>query len=160
MTAACTVDVESVGVRPHLFVRLTRCLSVSVITTVLCLALIVVLTAAFGMAAMPANVVATAVATVPSYSLNRRWTWGRTDRSDLWREVLPFWILSFCGLALSTITVGIADSWASRVHLAPVVHTGALLVGHLGGFGLLWVVQFVLLDQVLFAKPHEAATVA
>ena len=143
--------------RPGLVGRLTRCLSVSMITTVLCLTLIVVLTAGFGMGAMAANVVATAVATVPSYSLNRRWTWGKTDRSDVWREVVPFWFLSFCGLALSTVTVGIAASWATRLHMAPTATTAAVLIGHLGGFGLLWVVQFVLLDRVLFAaRPEEA----
>ena len=75
------------------------------------------------------------------------------------REVLPFWVLAFCGLALSTVTVGIADSWASQLHLVPFLHTAAILAGHLGGFGILWIVQFVLLDRVLFgAQPAAEAT--
>jgi len=148
-----------VGVRPSLVSRLSRCITVSVITTVISVTTIIVSTAVFGIAAMFANVIATSVATVPSYSLNRRWTWGRRDRSDLLREVLPFWVLAFCGLALSTVTVGIADSWASQMHLAPFLHTAAILTGHLGGFGILWVVQFVLLDRVLFgARPAADAT--
>jgi putative flippase GtrA len=49
-----------------------------------------------------ANVLATAVGTVRSYVLNRRWVWGRDGASDLWREVVPFWIPSFSGLVLST----------------------------------------------------------
>ena len=156
-TPTNTIDVIAATSRPNLLGRLTRCASVSVITTVLCLTLIVVFTAAFGMAAMPANVIATAIATVPSYSLNRRWTWGRTDRSDVWREVVPFWVLSFLGLVLSTITVGMADSWAVHASLAPFLSTIAILVGHLGGWGLLWIVQFVLLDRVLFARPDDNA---
>ena len=52
---------------------------------------IVALTAFFGIAATLANVIATCTATVPSYHLNRRWTWGRRDRSDAWRK----WILQF-----------------------------------------------------------------
>jgi putative flippase GtrA len=138
--------------------RLARCMSVSVITTVISLAVIVVATAGFGMSPMPSNIIATSIATVPSYSLNRRWTWGRRDRSDPWREVIPFWVLSFCGLALSTLTVGIADSWASRLDLMPAAHTAAILVGHLGGFGLLWIVQFLLLDRVVFAYEVGAAS--
>ncbi|MGZ4690471.1 MAG: GtrA family protein [Acidimicrobiia bacterium] len=155
MTA--TLDLgQPVVVRPSLVGRLTRCMSVSVITTIISLTIIVVATAVFGIAAAVANIIATSIATVPSYSLNRRWTWGRRDRSDPWREVLPFWVLAFCGLALSTVTVGMADAWAAHMHLAPIVHTATILAGHLGGFGLLWVLQFVLLDKVLFAaRPME-----
>jgi putative flippase GtrA len=155
MTATGTLGAVTDAAPTNLLGRLGRCMSVSVITTALSLALIVVGTTALGLTPMTANVLATAIATVPSYSLNRRWTWARRDRSDPWREVFPFWVLSFCGLALSTVTVGIADSWASRLHLVPVLHTGTILVGHLGGFGLLWSAQFVLLDRVLFARSGE-----
>ena len=138
---------------PGLIGRLSRCVGVSAITTTISLTIIVLATTTLGMAPIGANAVATAVATVPSYSLNRRWTWRLRDRIDPWREVVPFWLLSFCGLALSTVTVGMADSWASHRQLAPVVHTTTTLVGHLAGFGLVWAVQFVLLDRVLFMRP-------
>ena len=60
----------------------TRCMGVSVITTVISLVTIVIATAGFGIGAALANVIATTIATIPSYHLNRRWTWGRTDRSN------------------------------------------------------------------------------
>lgn len=147
-----TLELSHPGVpRRSLAGRLTRCMSVSVITTVISLSALVLATAVFGIAAAIANIIATSIATIPSYSLNRRWTWGRSARSDLWREVVPFWVLAFCGLALSTVAVGTADSWAASMHLSPAVHTGALLLGNLSGFGVLWVLQFILLDRVLFA---------
>jgi putative flippase GtrA len=136
--------------------RLRRCLSVSVITTGLSLVSLVTLTTA-GVAATTANIVTTALATIPSYQLNRRWTWGKQGSSDLWREVVPFWAMSFAGLALSTVTVGIADRWAARAHVTGALHTVAVLVGHLGGFGLLWAVQFVVLDRVVFARVPRTA---
>ena len=52
-----------------------------------------VLVVAFGLwhwTASVANVVACAVATVPSYYLNRTWAWGRRGRSHLWKQVVPF----------------------------------------------------------------------
>jgi putative flippase GtrA len=102
-------------------------------------------------AAVLANVMTTALATIPSYQLNRRWTWSRTGSSNVWREVVPFWAMSFAGLAASTVTVGIADRWAVRAHVTGVLHTGTILAGHLGGFGLLWIVQFAILDRVVFS---------
>ncbi len=137
---------------PALVTRLGRCAGVSVITTVISLSMLAALTAGFGLEAWVANVLATAVATVPSYSLNRRWTWGKRDASDLWREVMPFWLLSFAGLVLSTIAVALTAAWTTGVHFgSPMIQTALLLIAHLSGFGLLWVAQFILLDRVLFA---------
>ena len=51
-----------------------------------------VLMVAFGIlhwTASLSNIVACAVATVPSYYLNRTWTWGRRGTSRLWGEVVP-----------------------------------------------------------------------
>lgn len=138
-----------------LFLRLTRCLRVSVLTTIVSLTTLTVASAGLGITAWVANVIATTIATVPSYRLNRRWTWGRTDASDPWREVLPFWALAFAGLVLSTIFVGIADGWAAGAHLSGPLRSATLIAAHLGGFGALWGIQFLLLERVLFGR--EAA---
>ena len=127
-------------------------MGVSLITTVMSLLTLAIATLGFGMAAWAANILATALATGPSYHLNRRWTWGRRDTSDPWREVLPFWLLSFAGLVLSTIAVGLADAWGTSLGLAPTLHTVLLLGAHMAGFGALWVVQFIFLDRVLFGR--------
>jgi putative flippase GtrA len=145
---------HELGAHRTLFQKLTRCMSVSIVTTVISLATLGLATAVFGVAAWLANVLATGLATGPSYSLNRRWTWGRRGVSDPWREIMPFWVLSFAGLALSTLAVGVADAWAGGAQLSGPLHTGTLLVAHLSGFGALWVVQFVVLDRVLFARDH------
>ena len=139
--------------------KLTRCMGVSVITTIISVSTLGVATAVFGVAAWLANVLATGLATGPSYQLNRRWTWGRRDPSDPWRQVLPFWVLSFTGLALSTLAVGATDAWATSAGLVGPVHTGALIAAHLSGFGALWVVQFILLDRVLFGRAGASAPV-
>jgi putative flippase GtrA len=128
-------------------------MGVSVITTLVSVTTLTVAVLGFGIAAWLANVTATAVGTVPSYRLNRRWTWGKRDPSDLWREVLPFWVLSFAGLVLSTIAVALTATWIHGAHLgSPVLRTGAILTAHLSGFGILWIAQFVLLDRVLFVN--------
>ena len=73
------------------------------------------LVVAFGLlhwTARPANVAACAVATVPSYYLNRGWTWGRRGRSRVWKEVVPFWALAFLGLAFSTWAADLGQTLA------------------------------------------------
>jgi putative flippase GtrA len=149
---------ESSSAPTTLVTRLFRCMGVSVVSTVVSVSMLAATTAGFGLEAWIANVLATAVATVPSYHLNRRWTWGKTDASDLWREIMPFWLLSFAGLVLSTLAVALTDSSLHGSHLGEPLHTVVIVTAHLSGFGILWVAQFVLLERVLFrrANPLEA----
>jgi putative flippase GtrA len=125
-------------------------MAVSVVSTLISLLTLAACVFVLGVAAWLANVIAVACATTPSYVLNRRWVWGRHDASDPWREVVPFWVMAFAGLALSTITVGVVDTWVTGAHVMPALRPLALLAAHLSGFGLLWGVQFVVLDRVLF----------
>ena len=89
---------------------------------------------------------------MPSYHLNRRWTWGRRDPSDPWRELLPFWLLSFAGLVLSTLAVAVTDTWLHGARLGQPLRTLVIVTAHLSGFGVLWVAQFVLLERALFGR--------
>ena len=128
-------------------------MSVSVLTTVISVATLATATVGLGIVAWEANILATCVATVPSYELNRRWTWGKRGPSHPWREVLPFWTLALSGLVLSTIFVALTDPWVAHLHSGLIVHTGAVIGAHLAGFGVLWIAQFVLLDRVIFRVP-------
>jgi putative flippase GtrA len=137
-------------IRPGLVTRLARCVGVSVVTTMISVSALTIATMGLGVKAWFANVLATSIATVPSYRLNRQWTWCKHGESDPWREVLPFWALAFAGLALSTVFVALTDPWMTHLHTDPAMHMGAVIGAHLSGFGVLWAVQFVLLDRVLF----------
>ncbi|HEY3672110.1 MAG TPA: GtrA family protein [Acidimicrobiia bacterium] len=155
--ASATVAPATTAPPTTLITRLTRCMGVSVITTIVSVTMLAAATVGLGLAAWMANVLATAVATVPSYHLNRRWTWGRRDASDMWREILPFWVLAFAGLVLSTLAVALTDSWLHGAHLGQPLHTFVIVAAHLSGFGILWVAQFVLLERVLFTGRDAAS---
>ena len=140
-------------VRRTLAQKLTRCASVSVITTIVSLVTLTITTAGLGITAWVANVIAVCIATVPSYSLNRRWTWGVVGTSDFRRQVVPFWGMAFAGLVLSTCAVALTDASGLAASMpTPVLATAAVLAAHLSGFAALWVVQFLVLDRVLFAE--------
>ena len=88
--------------------RLVRYSAVSVVSTTTSLLTLGVLV---GLAATPAvwaNVVATAVGTVPSFELNRRWVWRAGGRRSVLRQVVPFCALSATGLVVSTVAVGVS----------------------------------------------------
>jgi putative flippase GtrA len=132
--------------------QLLRYGTVSIIATVTSMVVLGVLVSATTMPAGWANVLATAVGTFPSFELNRRWVWGKTGKRSLRGEVGPFWILSFAGLALSTLTVSLAAAWAARAGVDATTRTLVIETANVAAFGSLWVAQFVILDRVLFRR--------
>ena len=105
--------------------------------------------------ARSANIAAFFVGGIPSYYLNRRWAWGKSGRSHLMKEVLPFWGLAFIGLALSTLAVDAAESWANRLADQRLLQ-GLVLNGvSFGAFGVLWVVKFFLFNKVIFVQDDD-----
>jgi putative flippase GtrA len=124
---------------------------VSVIAVAVSQATLVLCHGVFGLDAVPSNVIAVAAGTIPSYELNRTWVWGKSGKSHLWKEVVPFWSLSFLGLVLSTITVAVVETYNDS--------TIAIAAANLAAFGVLWVGKFLLLHYVLF-KEHDDVTLS
>lgn len=104
------------------------------------------------------NITATAIATVPSYELNRKWAWGKQGRGHLWKEVVPFWALSFAGLGVSTYAAVFAEHYAKHHHLSRLAHTLAVQGAVIAAFGVLWVGKFIIFNKVLFAHHPEDLT--
>jgi putative flippase GtrA len=95
-----------------------------------------------------ANITAVAIGTVPTYIISRRWVWKKTGKSSVYAEIVPFWVMSFLGLLLSTIAViWLEDRYPDNRLLANV--------GNIVGFGVLWIAKFFVLDRVLFKVTHE-----
>lgn len=134
--------------------RVARCFSVSVGTTLLSAAVLVILTLGAGVPAAIANMIAVCCGIGPSYLANRSWVWGRRGPSSLTREVLPFWALSIAGLGASTVAVACVASITA--HWSTSTRATALPLANLSVFAALWILQFAVLDRVLFkAVPKE-----
>lgn len=131
--------------------RFGRYLLVSVLNVVLGVA---VVTAAFGVlewSAPAANLLGTTLVTPISYVLNRTWVWGRSGRSHLLSEALPFWAIAFLGLALSTWTAGYAERLGTQVTASRPAQTAVVVAVMLVTFGMLWAARFFVLHVILFA---------
>ena len=112
--------------------------AVSVIAVLTSQIVLVLCHAVIGLSAEWSNVIAVAAGTIPSYELNRSWVWGKSSKSHLWKEVVPFWVLSFVGLVFSTVVVSLATEWWED-------STIVVQAANLTAFGILWVGKFLLL---------------
>jgi putative flippase GtrA len=94
---------------------------------------------------------------LPNYWLNRSWTWRRTGRPSLTREILPYVAIVLGTLlvaAVSTSAVDRALSGTSTSHAVRVLLVGGTF---LGVYGLVFLVRFFLLDRLFSAAPVTRA---
>jgi putative flippase GtrA len=120
---------------------------VSVVSVIVGQAVLIFCSAALGWSGVPSNLTAVTIGSVPSYLLNRYWTWGKKSRNHFFTEVLPFWVMALVGLAFSTWLVAIADRrWGTTI---------AISAANLTAFGSLWVIKFVVLNKILFRTHPE-----
>lgn len=96
-----------------------------------------------------ANICAVTLSTIPNYILNRYWVWNKRSRNSLRGEVLPFWIMAFAGLVLSSLLVAIARVFTNL----DIV----FLAMNFFAFGVLWLVKFFVLEQYLFGGLQDGA---
>ena len=137
-------------------VKLIKYAGVSVISTIVSQVTLLLVFGVFHvMSEVPANIVANVLATVPSYALNRRWVWGKSGKSHFWREVAPFWILSFVGLAFSSLAVWIAGDLARSHGLSHGATALLVNLANLLSFAILWIVKFVIYNKLFHVDPIE-----
>jgi putative flippase GtrA len=134
--------------------RMFRYTMVSVISTAVSLSVIFLV---FGVLQLLGQVgsaiVGNTVATVPSYYLNRKWAWGKSGRSHLVKEVLPFWAASFAGLVLSIGAAQWAKEFTKAHHFHHFGATVIVLGANFTAYGLLWVGKFLIFNK-LFHHAH------
>ncbi len=142
------------------FAKLWRYATVSVISTVISLGGLYLFFRVIKIgSAAESNALASGIATVPSYYLNRTWAWGKTGKSHLMREVVPFWVIAAISVVLSTIAVSFADHEAHRHLHSHTLETLVVEGANFVTYGIIWVGKFILFNKVLFVKPAPGAGV-
>ena len=104
---------------------------------------------------VPSNIFANAMATLPSYTLNRRWAWGKSGRSHLWKEVVPFWTMSAAGMAMSIGTVSLAAHEAHAHHFGHLSTAILVNAANFLAFGILWILKFIVFNRLFKAATGE-----
>ncbi len=99
---------------------------------------------------VPSTIFANVCAAFPSYWLNRRWAWGKSGRSRLFKEVLPFWVMSAASIAFSMVGASVARYIGERWHLAAHHHlllTALVLFANVVSFGIFWVLKLMVFNR-------------
>ncbi len=132
--------------------RMIRYAATSAIAVVGTQIIIFVMVQALKVAAVPSNLTATMVMSIPAFMLNKYWVWGKSGRAHLRREVIPFWVFTVAGWALSTGAVYLA---AESTKPDTLFHTFCVMAASIAGFGILWVLKYVFLDKIMFGTDHH-----
>ncbi len=127
--------------------------AVSVISVIIAQVLFVIAFNVFRWSGTQSNMFAVGVSAIPSYYLNRAWAWGKRGRSHWLKEVIPFWALAFLGWVISTLAVAFVESHVHGLHHA--VQSIVLQLTTIGAFGVLWVVKFVIFNELMFKHHPE-----
>lgn len=134
-------------------IKIFRYCMVSVITTGVSFFVLLLVYGVFRWwSEVPSTVFANVVAVFPSYWLNRAWAWGKSGRSNLAREVLPFWVMSGAGIAFSVVGAQLARSIGHSHHLSHIDQTALVLLANVLSFAVFWVLKLMLFNR-LFHVP-------
>jgi putative flippase GtrA len=137
-------------------VKLIRFALVSVISALTSLVILIVV---FGVLRLWSEVYSTLFANIlagiPNYILNRKWVWGKSGRSHVWREIVPFWVMSIIGIVFALFVAALAHDFANSHHLHHLARTVLIVGANVAAFGVLWILRFFILNR-LFAQIADA----
>ena len=142
----------------HKFIRYSM---VSAVAIVISQVTILICAWVFGLSGIAANTIGALTATPASYELNRKWAWGKSGKSHLWREVVPFWALTLVGFLGSTGMVELADNLAKSHGITGLLRALLIMCASLFAYGVVWIVKFVLFNHVIFVdRPSDTVVLA
>jgi putative flippase GtrA len=104
---------------------------------------------------IPSTVFGNAVATFPSYWLNRKWAWGKHGRSHFWKEVVPFWAMAAAGIAFSIIWAALARHWAIKYQLNHLETTVLVMAANVMSFAIFWVLKLLVFNRMFRIEMDE-----
>ena len=137
--------------------QLIRYTMVSVISTAVSFGVLALVFGVFHLwGEVGSTVFANAVASVPSYFLTRNWVWGKSGRSHLVKEIIPFWAMSALGIAFSIVGAAVAKHIGRALRPQPLRADAAGRGGQLSPPSrIFWVAKYLVFNRIFKVHPLE-----
>jgi uncharacterized membrane protein len=87
--------------------------------------------------------------------LNRRWSWGKSGRSHIRREVLPFWAISILGITFSALGAAYARHLVHTHHWSHLEDTGIVVGANLMSFAIFWILKLSIFNKIFRVDDFE-----
>ena len=134
--------------------KMFRYTMVSVISTAVSFSVLGIVFGVFRLwSEVPSTVFANLVASIPAYYLNRNWFWGKSGRSHLIKEVVPFWTMTAIGIAMSIGTASLARHLSNVYDLQHFGRTVVVVGANTAAFAVLWIVKFLVFNRLFHVDP-------
>ncbi len=101
-----------------------------------------------GVNATTASLVAFVAGAIPNFIVNWKWTWGRSGRPALLRELLPYIAIIVGGGLAATALTTLTDHVLAPLVTDRGARTITLDIAYLSSYAILFVLKFALLDRV------------
>jgi putative flippase GtrA len=101
------------------------------------------------------TIAANLMATIPSYYLNRTWTWGKKGRSHLVKEIIPFWTMSLLGITVSYFGARLAKHVVNQYNFPHAVDTLIVMFANFLSFGIFWILKLMLFNRIFHVSEME-----
>jgi putative flippase GtrA len=101
-----------------------------------------------GVNATTASLVAFVAGAIPNFIVNWKWTWGRSGRPALLRELLPYIAIIVGGGLAATALTTVTDHVLAPMVTDRGARTITLDIAYLSSYAILFVLKFALLDRV------------
>jgi putative flippase GtrA len=134
--------------RTHQGRKLIRFTCVSAVSTATSLTVITLVYGVFHWGVVWSTVFGNVVATVPSYYLNRSWTWGKRGRSHLVKEIIPFWSMSSLGITFSFFGSLLARHIVKTNAFPHIANTLIVDAANFFSFAIFWVLKLIVFNKI------------
>jgi putative flippase GtrA len=101
-----------------------------------------------GVNATTASLVAFVAGAIPNFIVNWKWTWGRSGRPAVLRELLPYIAIIVGGGLAATALTTLTDHVLAPLVTDRGARTITLDIAYLSSYAILFVLKFALLDRV------------